>query len=249
VFVQQVHEVSGLEPAVILHVRGAILEVALAFGEVCGHQVLDQALAVGREGLRESYLALDDLGLDLHGLVRVERVDPVDHFEDQDSQGPPVHRLPVALVHYNLGADLLRRPAERLGLRGTDLSEPEVGHLQLAVCVNQQVFGFEVAIDNVLGVQLLKDKRNLRSLEARLGLLEANHGAEICEEFAALNELHEELELLVVLRVALVLHAEGVGDVAHDEDLVLHVLHLLALHKFVLLQRLAGLLVPVLALS
>jgi len=98
-------------------------------------------------------------------------------------------------------------------------------------------------------VELLENERDLGREEACLGLLEAQHGAEVGEEFAALDELHEDLELLVVLGLALVLHAEGVRNVGHDEDFVLHVLHLGALHQFVFLQGLASRLGAVLALG
>jgi len=59
------------------------------------------------------------------------------------------------------------------------------------------------------------------------------------EELSPLNELHEEVQLLVVLRLAFLLHAEGVRNVGHDENFVLHVFHLGALHKFVFLERFA----------
>jgi len=122
---------------VVLDVVCAVLEVALALGEVGCDQVLHETLAVRREGAWEADLALEDLGLDFHGLVGVEGVDPVNHFLDQDAQRPPVHRFPVALVHDDLRRDLLGRAAEGLGLRRTDLGEAKVGHLELAVGVDQ----------------------------------------------------------------------------------------------------------------
>jgi len=118
---------------VVFDVICSILQIALPFGEVDSHQVLHEAFAVGGERSRESDFALHDLGLDFHRFVGVEGVDAVDHFEDQDAQCPPVDGLAVALVHYHLGGDVLRRAAESVGFGRAYFCKAEVSHFELSV--------------------------------------------------------------------------------------------------------------------
>ncbi len=46
---------------------------------------------------------------------------PDEHLVQQDSQGPPVHALPVPLVEEHLRGDVLGRAAESVGLEGDNL--------------------------------------------------------------------------------------------------------------------------------
>lgn len=74
---------------------------------------------------------------------------------------------------------------------------------------------------------MFEDKCGLRSVEARLDFVEAVHGAQLREQFAALDELQKDIEVLVVLGVALVGDHEGVVDHGHDEHFVFDVFDLL----------------------
>lgn len=73
--------------------------------------MFDEWLGVGGEWARELDLALEDVGLDFHNVVGVERVDAVQHFLNDDAERPPVHGLAVPFVHDDLRGGLLRGAA------------------------------------------------------------------------------------------------------------------------------------------
>jgi hypothetical protein len=46
-----------------------------------------------------------------------------------------------------------------------DLGEPEVGELDVAFAVDEEVFGLEVAVGDVLGVEVLEGQQDLGEVE------------------------------------------------------------------------------------
>lgn len=149
------------------------------------------------------------------------------HLLNQNPKRPPVYRLAMALVHNNLRCDLLRRATQCLRLGGAVLGEPEISDLQVAVTVDQHVLGLEVALDDVLAVQVFEDECGLGSLVACFHFVETVDRAEVGEEFAALNKLKEYLEVLVILGLALVVDDEGVVDVGHYKNFIFDMFDLL----------------------
>jgi hypothetical protein len=73
----------------------------------------------------------------------------------------------VSLVEENLGRDVLGGAAQRVGLEGHPLREAEVGDLEVAGLVQEEVLGLEVAVDEVLGVQELEDEDDVGGVELR----------------------------------------------------------------------------------
>ncbi len=76
----------------------------------------------------------------------------------------------MSLVDEELRRKVLGGTTKRVRLGVNILGEPKVGDLQVAARVQQDVFRLEVAVANVLGVQVLQDKRDLGGVE--LGLVE-----------------------------------------------------------------------------
>lgn len=103
--------------------------------------------------------------VDHHRVVVVERVNASDHLVGQDTESPPVHRLAVTLVEEHLGGKVLRSAAESVSPRFAVLSETEVSELQIAVLVNENVLGLQIAIDDLHRVQVLKHQGHLRRVE------------------------------------------------------------------------------------
>ena len=121
------------------------------------------------EVARELDLALQDLLVDGHRVVVIERVNASDHLVSQDAQGPPVDRLAMALVEEHLGCQVLGRPTQSVSARLAVLGEAEVGQLQVALLINQDVLGLQVAVDYVQRVQILEHKSNLCGVEPKSG--------------------------------------------------------------------------------
>lgn len=87
----------------ILNIFHAILEVAVPLREVMICEVADQTLGTFVEILREADFSLDDLFEDFKRIVMHEGALTYEHLIDENSEGVPVHRLPMTLVHDDLG--------------------------------------------------------------------------------------------------------------------------------------------------
>ena len=112
-------------------------------------------------------------------------VDAHQHFKNKHAQRIPVHTLVVSLALHNLGRNcrilhqpcpahlaqrnarltVIRRAAQRPRDIRHELGKPKVGHLDVSVRAEQQVFGLEVAVDDVERVQVVERERDLGRVE------------------------------------------------------------------------------------
>uniref|UniRef100_A0A182TKX5 Uncharacterized protein n=1 Tax=Anopheles melas TaxID=34690 RepID=A0A182TKX5_9DIPT len=182
------------EPSVPLDVVHARLQVAVALGQIDLQQVAQQILQLRAEVRREAHLAADDLFVDLDRLVGEEGRIAGRHLVHQHAERPPVDRLVVALAQDDLGREILGRAAQRPGSALDALGEAEIGHLQVALRVDQQVFRLQIAIDQVEIVQILERQHNLGGVEARVRLREAAHLSQVREHLAARHVLQHHVQ-------------------------------------------------------
>lgn len=154
---EEVGPVDVLEEAVFLDVLDAIEEVAVSLGEVGLQQVFDQTLGLGVEVLGVVDLALQDVVVDVHGVLVVEGVDASQHFVEEHAYGPPVHRLAMPFVEQHLGGQVLGGATQSVRPALHHLREAEVSHFQVALRVDQQVLRLEVSVDDVSGVEVGED--------------------------------------------------------------------------------------------
>ena len=110
-------------------------------------------------------LALKNFLVDCHRVVIVEWVNTSVHLIDQNSQGPPVDRLSVTLVEEHFGGKILGRSTKRVGTSLTVLGEAEIGKLEVTLLVDENVFGLQIAVDDVQRVKVLKHERHLGAIE------------------------------------------------------------------------------------
>ncbi len=75
---------------------------------------------------RELDLPLENLLIDGHGVVIVERIYSGDHFVGEDTEGPPVDWLSVALVKEYLRRKIFGRPTESVGTSLAVFCETEI---------------------------------------------------------------------------------------------------------------------------
>mmetsp|Transcript_54283 Transcript_54283/g.168043 ORF Transcript_54283/g.168043 Transcript_54283/m.168043 type:complete len:252 (-) Transcript_54283:59-814(-) len=189
-----------------------------------------------------------DLLVDAEGVLVVERRVPREHLEEQDAQRPPVHGAAVALALDDLGREVLRRAAERVRPRAwlDDLCKAEICELGVAVLAHQDVLWLQVAVDDVLGVDVREGGRRQRRVELRLLVAELPGPAQVHEELAAADALHDDVDVAVVLGVAEHVDDEGIVDLRHQPLLVVDVVHLLELDDLLLLHELHGVVLVVL---
>jgi len=81
---------------------------------------------------------------------------------------------------------------------------------ELTVFSNQNVFRLQVSVDNLVLVEMAQRKGNLRSEETHVVLGEALDLHEMTEKLSALNELHQEVNSVLVLEDVLHVDQEGV---------------------------------------
>lgn len=108
------------------------------------------------------------------------------------------------------------------------------------MAVEQQVLGLEVAVDDVVRVQVVEGEGDFGGIELGDGVGEALGLAQQAEELAALDKVHDHVEVLCVLEGAPQGDEEGVLDLLQHAALVVGVLDLLHLDDLGLLQDLDG---------
>ena len=232
-----------LEPGV-LH---DLLRVGLGaqpFALVSAQQFSDEVLGLagGLGALREPQLALLDQ-LEHDGLVFVvEGRQALHHLVGQDAQTPPVCTAVAAGVHQDLGAEVLWRATEGHGqlLGLEDLGHAEVGEHHVAVLIHEDVFELQVAVHDVLGVQMAQRQGELRGVELGALLVELARDAQVLEQLAALAVLHDEEELGGRLEGVDQVDQVGVVDVLEDHLLGPGVLELVLLDDVLLADALHG---------
>jgi hypothetical protein len=109
------------------------------------------------DSIGEFYFSFNNFLVDHHRVVIIEGVNSYKHFVEKDTESPPVDGFRMTFVKNNFGREVLRGSAEGVSLSIDDLSKTEVSQLQITVCINQNVFRFQVSIHNILSVQVLED--------------------------------------------------------------------------------------------
>ncbi|KPI82413.1 hypothetical protein ABL78_8577 [Leptomonas seymouri] len=95
--------------------------------------------------------------------------------------------MPLALD--NLWREVLRRSAQRKRSVRHLLRKPKVGHLHVALVVQQQVLRLQVAVDHVQRMQILEGQHKLRVVELCHVVREPPRRAQMCEHLTAHHEL------------------------------------------------------------
>lgn len=167
-------------------------------------------------------LRLDD-HVEHHVLVLVEEGgQPVNHLEDEGAEAPDVDGLVVRPLQDDLRRDVLGRADEALRALALfdHLGYAEVSEAGVAVFVKEHVLRLEVAVEDVLGVEVLQAEQDLAGVEAGLRLGEADALAKVVVEFAALLELHGEEDVAGRGEAVVEADDEGVADFLHDLFLI-----------------------------
>mmetsp|Transcript_50509 Transcript_50509/g.100836 ORF Transcript_50509/g.100836 Transcript_50509/m.100836 type:complete len:257 (-) Transcript_50509:258-1028(-) len=211
------------------------LHVAEPLGPVCLQKLPNAVPRVRVHLLGEPDAALEDLLVQDHRVLIEKGRPPHQELVQQHPHRPPVHRRPVPLAANDLWRHVLWRAAERPRPVQHHLGEAEVCDLDVAVAVEEEVLGLEVAVGDHLPVQVLQTKHNLGCVISTGGQVESLFGSQESEDVSALRELQDHVHTPRVLECAVDLNKVRVPE-AHDHDCLLvdDVLDLLILHDLVL---------------
>ena len=155
------------EPRVAADVLRAVPKGAQPPRQIGREQLGDQVARLARHVPRVVDLAREDVLVERHAVLRVERRVSDEHLVDEDTARPPVDRLAVSLVEDDLRREVLGSTAQRPCLDGRvdPLGKAEISHLHVAEVVEEEVLGLQVSEDDVLVVQMLKREDDGRSEE------------------------------------------------------------------------------------
>lgn len=166
------------------------------------------------------------------------------HEHEEDDAAGPYVRLGavVAAAREHLGRDVGGRAAEGVEEAvGVELvgdgGEAEVGDLEVAVLVDEEVLGLEVAVEHAARVAEPDGGDELLEVAPRGVLLEPPLG-DAAEQLPAADELHHEVDLGLGGHHLEQPHDVGVADAAEDGDLPLDVRDEAVPHRLLLVEHL-----------
>jgi hypothetical protein len=117
------------------------------------------------EAIRVFWLGVYNLPVNVHWILILEGWEPGQHLVDKDAQAPPVYWFSVTLIQKDFWSNILWGAANSEGAFGNDFSEAEVNHLQISILPYHYIFWFQVTIDDIFRMQVLKDSEYLGTVE------------------------------------------------------------------------------------
>lgn len=202
----------------------------------------DEISGLGADKGRNGHVALGDAPLGHDGGV-LEGGLADEELVGEDAEAPEVDLLVVRVVGGagldHLGGQVVEGAAHGLAaaVRGVD-APAEVGDLDLAVDADEDVLGLDVAVDDVLAVQVAQRARHLRHVLRRLPLREPALAPQVLVQLPFRRELEDQEHPLAVVEVPEQLQDVRVPQVALDLDLPPHLLLHPPLRQLALVQHL-----------
>jgi hypothetical protein len=167
------------------------------------------------------YTAVEDTLVDTVGRLVEEGRVADHHLVREHATGPPVRRLAMSVGLDDLRSEIFGCAAESPRTVVDNFCEAKVREAEVAAGVEEQVFGFEIAIDDVEGVEVAEGEDDDREIEAGDVWSEAADTAEVGEELATGDIGKEHVDIQVVLEGGIEVDDERVVDAAKDVALCL----------------------------
>lgn len=146
----------------------------------------------------------------------------------------------MALACQHFRSDILWRATERIA-EVRLLGKPEVGQLDVAMLVEDNILWFQVSVLHVeLGVQVADCQDYLDAYELNLVFFETAYQLEVVEKLSSIDVVHHEVDAVVLLEHELHLHDEWMLDTQHNELLKLHIFNEVLLDQVIFIDALDG---------
>jgi len=163
-------------------------------------QTLDKLLAVVTDGTaRKLDFAKADVPIHLLCILCVEGRPATTHFEKQNPEGPEVDEFRVArFVEQHFGSQVFGGSAKGVGkLTGAQVrfAETEITQGDVASGIEQNVFGLEIAVDDIVLVQMFEGEDEFGNVESSAFLGEATLALQVPEELASGLVVGDKVEL------------------------------------------------------
>ena len=134
----------------------------------------------------------------LDGLL--EGIQPTDHFVKKHAETPPVDAECVAHVLDNLWGEVLGCTTE--SIRKTclwllDFRKAKVSQLDMPFVVDKHIFGFEIAIDDAIRMQVRERQNHFCGIKPCPIFRKSDLVAQVEEQFTSVEEVCDEVQTLI----------------------------------------------------
>lgn len=109
----------------------------------------------------------EDLLIDSHWVIVIEWVNASVHLISQDSESPPIDWFTVTLVQEHFWSQVFWGSAKGIGSSLAVFSKTKVRQFQISFLIDQDVFRFQVSVDDIFGVEIFKHEANLGGIESK----------------------------------------------------------------------------------
>lgn len=137
--------------------------------------------------------------VNLHGVISSEWINSMIHFIDKDSQGPPVDWFSMAFVEENLGGNIFGSTTQGIGSVEDHFSKAKICEFKVAIGVDEKIFRLQVSVNDVKAVHVFKNRGHLSGIEGSVKRLKLAYTSKVDKEFTSLNELHDNIEVALIL--------------------------------------------------
>jgi len=176
-----------------------------------------------------------------------ERRSPGHHFINKDPERPPVDCKAVAFHVQNFWRQILSSSTKRLGILIwlEELGQPEICQFNVSLLIHQNVFRFQIPVDNLISVKIPKCHEYLSTDKLDSFLREPLVLAEVIEDIPSLNVFQEKVESKIILENVIHCQNERILGLKQDVFLSTRVYNLAFFYQDVFINPLHGVLLAI----
>jgi hypothetical protein len=116
----------------------------------------------------ESNFPFQDILVDDHWVFISEGVNAHIHLIDKNAQCPPIDTSTMTLVENHLRSKVFRSSTKSICSGFYYFGETEVSQLQVSILSDEQVFRFQIPVNNIPFMKILKNESNLCSEQPKI---------------------------------------------------------------------------------
>ena len=160
------------KPRVRENILAAVFQVPVPVGDIVRQEPLQESDGHWVKEVGVDHVPGDYLFVQVHGVRRlcIKWRIAGEHLEHEHAEGVPVDRFIVRLPLDDLRREVVRCTAQRPSDIRDKFGESKVGELDVSVRVDEDILRLEITVDNVVRVEVVECKGNLRRVEFRDGV-------------------------------------------------------------------------------
>ena len=164
-------------------------------------------------------MRIENVSVHLGSIIRIKGRHSDQKFVEKRSQSVEIHCSGVLARLQHLWRHILRRATDRERPRSESelvLRKPKISQFDMPVHIQQHVFRLQIAIHNIVIVEVFEAEKYFQKVEFSRLLWEGTVFVQMEEELTARAEFHQNVEVVARLEEGVGLHEEGV--VGHQVD-------------------------------